>query len=312
MLETHRSLLEASMTYALIGVVICCLALILLMKVGPGRRRLVRPMFVLAAITFVLAGWLFWQHLRHPLLDTTGLWHYFVSDPLVRHGDRKTGEGIVIAIVGLSVSYNAYSLGRMLALQRGPHWWDILEYHARVPNRHDDEYRRRLGLPQLSAWQIAATWGFWQFLYAGWAALLLLHLAARLLHLSIPETGPEWVRLLEDPATGSVIYLVIGLLVAPLARRPDIPVLEELEKWRAQAFVKRHGNRIRWYHHLLLSPYYIELIRRTNDLDGDEVRRLLRERSNWVKAGIVLGILIFLAVWARGAWQELTVYGVLH
>lgn len=312
--ESGQSLLKLALIFAGLSAAFLIIGLVVIDKVKPEHRRFVRPVFLLSALAILVAGWLFWQHLRHPGMDITELWHYYVSDPLERHGDRKTVEGIVIAIVGLSAAYNVYSLGRLLALQRPPHWWDRLEYHARVPNKHDDRYRRDHNLPQLSAWQIFAAWGFWQYFYSGLAALLFLRLAAHLLHWSIPEVGPDWARVLEDPATGSVIYLVVGLTVGPLAKRPIQPIIDELFKWRAEAFVRRHGKdvHIRWYHHLLLSPYYIERIIRTAALAESEFSRQLQVRSGGVKASIVVGILVVVGIWAYGLHQMLKVYGVIH
>jgi hypothetical protein len=204
----------------------------------------------------------------------------------------------------MSYSYNAYSSRRLRKIARGPRWYHYPLFWLRIPNDLDDEWRRRHKLPQLSGWQVLATFAFWQFVIAGVIVYAGLHVILHVHNYVIRDPGPGWLQTVLEPVTGPLAYLIIGLVAGRAARIPVGPVLNEIFNWRAQSWAAR-DKEIKWYHKLYMSPYQRERIRR-HTVKGIEVAKAaLRKRSTALVAALILSGFVGAAIWGVGLWVRI-------
>jgi hypothetical protein len=159
-------------------------------------------------------------------LTTTGVWHAAVPDPFIRHGIRKTFEGMLIGITVLVLAVDPFGRSDGGRVRYRP--WDRVEIFLRIPNEKAHAYRAKHGLRTLSAGQVLGAFLLWPWLYGLPLTVLLLRVADRFIHYSVDLPGPVWVQFLAEPIVGPVAYFVVGLIVSPLAKRPVAPVLGDL------------------------------------------------------------------------------------
>jgi hypothetical protein len=238
-------------------------------------------------------------------LTTTGVWHAAVPNPFIRHGIRKTFEGMLIGITVLVLAVDPFEEPGHRRVRYRP--WDRIEMFLRIPNAKVHARRAERGLRSLNAWQVIGAFLLWPWLYSLPLTVLLLRVADRLTHYSVDLPGPVWVQFLAEPVVGPVAYFVVGLIVSPLAKRPVAPVLAELQQWRAQAWAVR-GRPIRWWHRVVFPPPYLEMVRRAKR-HPHATEAAMRHRSRGVVVLMALGILGFLALFAVGAWVRFYVVG---
>jgi hypothetical protein len=245
-----------------------------------------------------------WLAMARPLTNT-GVWHAAVPDPFIRHGIRKTFEGILIGITVLVLAVDPFGGPDRGRVRYRP--WDRVEIFLRIPNAKAHAYRAKHGLRSLSAGQVLGAFLLWPWLYGLPLTVLLLRVADRFTHYSVDLPGPVWVQFLAEPIVGPVAYFVVGLIVSPLAKRPVAPVLADMQLWRAQAWAVR-GGPIRWWHRIVLPPQYLAMVRWAMQ-HPHATRAAMRHRSRGVIVLMILGIVWFLALFAVGAWVRFYVVG---
>jgi hypothetical protein len=238
-------------------------------------------------------------------LTTTGVWHAAVSNPFIRHGIRKTFEGLLIGITVLVLAVDPFERPDRGPVRYRP--WDRVEMFLRIPNEKAHAYRAKHGLRPLTAGQVLGGFLIWPWLYGLPLTVLLLRVADRFTHYSVNIPGPVWVQFLAEPIVGPVAYFVVGLIVSPLAKRPVAPVLADMQQWRAQAWAVS-GRPIRWWHRVVFPPQYLEMVSWAK-LHPHATRAAMRHRSRAVIVLMVLGIVWFLALFAVGAWVRFYVVG---
>jgi hypothetical protein len=246
----------------------------------------------------------------HPLTNT-GLWHHLVPDGFDRDALRKALEAVVTGVGGIALGINALSRRRLRKTAKHPNWFDSMEMRVRIPNAKDKSYRRTKELPALSGWQVVGAWLFWRWVYALVVIVPLLYLFSTLAHgvanYASAAVGPMWAQSLQEPFTGPLVYFLVGLAASPVAKRPVGPVIAEIQAWRAESWAASGDRQFRWYHRVLLSPQYLELVRRAWAEGRGAARAKLKNRSGWVVAMMVVGRLLFLTFLAIGVWVRFSI-----